>query len=66
MKRPREETIDVTEANPPELPSDQGLRAVQGWLSGDDPFLAELEKVVSARINHLPRTLGKPSKNGKA
>jgi hypothetical protein len=66
MKRPREETINVTEANPPnDLPSDQSLGAVQGWLSDDDPFLTKVDQIVSARIDHRPRTVRKPTPNGK-
>src|SRR5258708_29640359 len=50
---------------PDEQPADQGLGAVRGWLSDDDPFLAEMEQIVSARVRHRPRTLRKPRGHSK-
>jgi hypothetical protein len=66
MKRSRVEKINVSEANPPnDLSSDQSLGTVQGWLSDDDPFLTEIDQIVSARVDRRSRTLRKPSKDGK-
>jgi prevent-host-death family protein len=43
---------------PPEsYPPESGLGAVRGWLSDDDPFLAAVEEIVSARVKHRPRSL---------
>jgi prevent-host-death family protein len=42
---------------PDEQPVEQGLGAVRGWLSADDPFLAAVEEIVTARVRHRPRTL---------
>ena len=32
-----------------------GLGRVRGWLSDDDPFLAAVEEIVTARVRHRPR-----------
>lgn len=44
---------------PEEQPAEQGLGAVRGWLSDDDPFLAVLDEIVATRARHRPRTLPK-------
>jgi hypothetical protein len=38
------------------------LGAVKGWLADDDPFFAAVEKIVTSRSKHRPRTSGKPPK----
>jgi len=37
----------------------KGLGSVRGWLSHDDPFLAQVDEIVTARARHRPRTLRK-------
>ena len=44
---------------PDEEPVEQGLGSVRGWLSHDDPFLAQVDEIVTARVRHRPRTLRK-------
>lgn len=44
---------------PDEQPVEQGLASVRGWLSADDPFLAQVDEIVTARVRHRPRTLRK-------
>lgn len=44
---------------PDEQPAEQGLGSVRGWLSDDDPFLAEVDEIVTTRARHRPRTLGR-------
>src|SRR6266849_5758497 len=42
------------------------LRSVKGWLPEDDPFLAAVEDIVTARVRHRPRVLRKvPKSRGK-
>jgi len=58
MVRAREETINVAEAKPPvDEPVQEGLGTVRGWRSDDDPFLAAVEEIVTARVRHRPRVL---------
>jgi prevent-host-death family protein len=40
---------------PDDEPVEPGLGAVRGWLSDDDPFLAAVEEIVTARVRHRPR-----------
>ncbi|MGH9422946.1 MAG: type II toxin-antitoxin system Phd/YefM family antitoxin [Thermoanaerobaculia bacterium] len=40
---------------PDDEPVPQGLGTVQGWLSDDDPFLAAVDEIVTARAGHRPR-----------
>ena len=40
---------------PDEEPVEPGLGTVRGWLSDDDPFLAAVEEIVTARVGHRPR-----------
>ena len=42
---------------PDDEPVQQGLGSVRGWLSDDDPFLAAVEEIVTARVRHRPRAL---------
>jgi antitoxin (DNA-binding transcriptional repressor) of toxin-antitoxin stability system len=42
---------------PDDEPAQQGLGSVRGWLSDDDPFLAAVEEIVTARFRHRPRAL---------
>lgn len=37
----------------------QHLADVKGWLADDDPFLAALDDIASARSTHWPRVLGR-------
>jgi prevent-host-death family protein len=50
---------------PDEQPAEQGLGAVRGWLSDDDPFLATLDEIVTTRARHRPRTLPKRRTSGR-
>jgi hypothetical protein len=59
MKRPRKGTINVAEARK------HGLGAVKGWLSDDDPFLAEIDRIVSERFEHRPLTSHKSGRSAK-
>jgi len=36
-------------------PVQPGLGSVRGWLSDDDPFLAAVDEIVTARAKHRPR-----------
>lgn len=42
---------------PDDEPVEPGLGTVRGWLSDDDPFLAAVEEIVTARVSHRPRAL---------
>ncbi|HXH40095.1 MAG TPA: type II toxin-antitoxin system Phd/YefM family antitoxin [Thermoanaerobaculia bacterium] len=42
---------------PDDEPVEPGLGAVRGWLSGDDPFLAAVDEIVTARVRHRPRVV---------
>ncbi len=42
---------------PDDEPVEQGLGTVRGWLSDDDPFLAAVEEIVTARDSHRPRVM---------
>jgi prevent-host-death family protein len=44
---------------PDDGPAEQGLGAVTGWLSADDPFLSAVDEIVTARARHRPRALRK-------
>jgi prevent-host-death family protein len=46
---------------PDDEPAELGLATVRGWLPDDDPFLAAVEEIVTARVKHRPRVLGKRS-----
>jgi prevent-host-death family protein len=51
---------------PDEEPVEPGLGTVRGWLSDDDPFLAAVEEIVTARVSHRPRvTLPRPRASRK-
>lgn len=51
---------------PPETqPLESGLGAVRGWLPDDDPFLAAVEEIVTARVRHRPRSLKKRRTSSK-
>jgi prevent-host-death family protein len=45
---------------PEDEPVEPGLGTVRGWLSDDDPFLAAVQEIVTARVRHRPRALRKP------
>ncbi len=49
------ETIKGAEAK--KRLSTPGLGIVRGWLSDDDPFLAAVEEIVTARVRDRPRAL---------
>jgi antitoxin (DNA-binding transcriptional repressor) of toxin-antitoxin stability system len=40
---------------PHDEPVQQGLAAVRGWMSDDDPFLAAVDEIVTARGGHRLR-----------
>jgi prevent-host-death family protein len=43
---------------PPDAqPVEKGLGAVPGWLADEDPFLAAVDEIVTARVRHRPRVL---------
>jgi prevent-host-death family protein len=44
---------------PDDDPAAQGLGAVTGWLSDNDPFLLAVDEIVTARSGHRPRALRK-------
>ncbi len=52
---------------PPDAePVEPGLGTVRGWLLADDPFLAAVDEIVTARARHrsrgaLPRPRTEPS-----
>jgi prevent-host-death family protein len=52
---------------PPDAePVEPGLGSVRGWLSDDDPFLAAVDGIVTARAKHRPRVaLPKPRASRK-
>jgi prevent-host-death family protein len=50
---------------PEDEPAEAGLGTVRGWLSDDDPFLAAVEEIVTARIRHRPRASRRPRVSGK-
>lgn len=49
---------------PGEPASVGGLAEVAGWLDDDDPFFANIDTIVTQRLRHRPRILGKSQRRG--